>query len=88
MFFSGCYDGCVYFLDAKSGAEYFVHQTGDQVKSSPVVDHMTGSVYIGSHDHHVHALNVEKVILRHLLQNPYLRLLHEYKADWGISSSN
>ena len=48
-----------------SGAEYFVYQTGDQVKSSPVVDHMTGSVYIGSHDHHLHGLNVEQVIFQH-----------------------
>lgn len=55
--FSGCYDGCVYFLCTESGKTQWVFETGDAVKSSPAVDPRTGLVVVGSHDGHVYALN-------------------------------
>ena len=46
----GCYDGSVYVLNIASGAIVWSFQTGDAVKSSPLVDPEDGCVYVGSHD--------------------------------------
>ena len=54
---AGCYDGAVYFLCVASGAELWVFETGDAVKSSPAVDPDTGLVFVGSHDGRLYALD-------------------------------
>lgn len=57
--FTGCYDGCVYFLCTETGKTQWVFETGDAVKSCPAVDPLTGLVVVGSHDGYVYALNSE-----------------------------
>ena len=58
---SGCYDGCVYSLVCDSGTTHWCIQPGgssEPIKSSPCVDPVTGLVWVGSHDHHIYALNI------------------------------
>jgi acyl-CoA synthetase len=50
----------VYVLKSNSGEKYWVFTTEDAVKSSPTMDPATGLVFIGSHDHHVYALDSYK----------------------------
>lgn len=59
----GCYDGCVYTLDAERGDIHWRYDTGGQVKCSPTVDQVTGRVYIGSHSHMVYCLDVKVLSL-------------------------
>lgn len=56
----GCYDGVVYFLKRQNGETYWTFTTENAVKSSPVVDPSTGFVFIGSHDHHAYAFNLDQ----------------------------
>ena len=57
---SGCYDGCVYAMCADSGEVHFCyHVSQDPIKSSPCVDPTTGLVWVGSHDHHIHAISLQ-----------------------------
>ena len=58
--FVGCYDGKVYFLERETGSVAWSFSTGGPVKSSPCVDTHTGLVWIGSHDHHLYALDPSK----------------------------
>ena len=55
---TGCYDGCLYILEALTGNTFWKFQTGAEVKSSPCVDPTNGHVYFGSHDHSLYALDV------------------------------
>ncbi|XP_069487719.1 beta-alanine-activating enzyme isoform X2 [Ambystoma mexicanum] len=55
----GCYDGTVYFLRRWNGETYWTFTTDNAVKSSPTVDPTTGIVFIGSHDQHAYAFNVD-----------------------------
>jgi outer membrane protein assembly factor BamB len=48
----------LYVLKSNSGEKYWVFTTEDAVKSSPTVDPTTGLVFVGSHDHHVYALDI------------------------------
>ena len=54
----GCYDGKVYVFDRETGSEVWTFQTGAAVKSSPCVDPQTSLAWMGSHDHHLYALDV------------------------------
>ena len=62
----GCYDGCVYSLTCDSGTTHWCIKlassgeggSSEPIKSSPCVDLTTGLVWIGSHDHHIYALNI------------------------------
>lgn len=58
LVFPGCYDGHVYTLCSQTGSVHWSYNTGFQVKCSPVVDHQSGYVYIGSHSQHFYCLNV------------------------------
>ena len=58
---AGCYDGSVFTVCSDSGTVHWCIKPGgssEPVKSSPAVDPVTGLVWVGSHDHHVYALNV------------------------------
>jgi len=55
----GCYDGKVYVIERCSGVIKWSFQTQGPVKSSACVNLRTGCAYIGSHDHHVYAFNVQ-----------------------------
>ncbi|XP_072262310.1 beta-alanine-activating enzyme isoform X3 [Pyxicephalus adspersus] len=57
---AGCYDGGVYILRRNDGATHWIFSTGDSVKSSPAIDPMCDLVYVGSHDQHLYALNIEE----------------------------
>ncbi|XP_072920716.1 beta-alanine-activating enzyme isoform X3 [Hemitrygon akajei] len=54
----GCYDGSIYVLRRIDGETYWTFCTQNSVKSSPIVDPDVGLVFIGSHDHHVYALDI------------------------------
>ena len=57
----GCYDGCVYSLASDSGATHWCTKPGgssEPIKSSPCIDPITGLVWVGSHDHHIYALDI------------------------------
>ena len=60
----GCYDGCLYVLDADSGKLHwtFAPTMSDgetrPIKSSPCVDGQTGWVWFGSHDEHLYAVDI------------------------------
>ena len=54
----GCYDGKVYVFNRFTGKTLWTFQTGAAVKSSPCVDPQTGVAWVGSHDHHLYALDV------------------------------
>ncbi|XP_069056937.1 beta-alanine-activating enzyme isoform X2 [Pleurodeles waltl] len=56
----GCYDGIVYFLKRQNGETYWTFTTENAVKSSPAVDPSTGFVFIGSHDQHAYAFNLDR----------------------------
>ena len=49
----------MYVLDAMSGDIHWTYDTGSQVKCSPVVDTLTGYMYIGSHSHKVYCLDIK-----------------------------
>lgn len=55
----GCYNGLVYVLRSNSGEKYWAFTTGDAVKSSAALDPCTGLVYMGSHDWHAYALDID-----------------------------
>ena len=59
LFISGCYDGLVYVLAAESGLIVWRYCTEGPVKSSPVLDPFSSLVFIGSHDQHLHALDLK-----------------------------
>lgn len=59
LFHAGCYDSLVYVLRASDGKTYWTFSTGNSVKSCATVDPESGLVFIGSHDHHTYALDVE-----------------------------
>ena len=63
----GCYDGCLYVLDAITGDTFWQFQTGAEVKSSPCVDPTNGHVYFGSHDHCLYALDILVITVGSLL---------------------
>ena len=48
----------MYTLDRHDGAVVWTFQTGGPVKSSPCVDPSSGFVWVGSHDHHLHVIDV------------------------------
>ncbi|XP_048589326.1 beta-alanine-activating enzyme isoform X2 [Nematostella vectensis] len=54
----GCYDGKIYIINRFSGVIGWTYQTHAPVKSSPCVDPTTGLVWVGSHDHHLYALDI------------------------------
>lgn len=54
----GCYDGKLYVFDRFTGETLWTYETGAAVKSSPCVDPQTGVAWVGSHDHHLYALDV------------------------------
>ncbi|KAL5011810.1 hypothetical protein ScPMuIL_010361 [Solemya velum] len=60
----GCYDCCVYVLEALSGAIWWKFETGGVVKSSPVADTLTALVYVGSHDKHLYALDLTRKVCK------------------------
>ena len=66
---TGCYNGCVYTMLANTGSIHWccslAHDNDNEVepvKSSPVCDPSSGLVWVGSHDQHMYALNVEVII--------------------------
>lgn len=46
-------------LSRDTGDICWVYKTQSAVKSSPTVDPITRWIIIGSHDHHLYALNIE-----------------------------
>jgi len=52
----------VYVFNRHNGFIVWTFQTKGPVKSSPCVDPSTGMVWIGSHDHHLYSLNVNRHI--------------------------
>ncbi len=52
----GCYDSYVYVLCSRSGSILYKFKTGDQIKSSPCVDPVTGYVWCCSYDHYMYPL--------------------------------
>lgn len=76
--FAGCYDGGVYVLKRSDGATHWLFSTGDAVKSSPAVDPVWGLIYIGSHDQHLYALDIEvrALIYRLLIVNHVFYCTH------------
>lgn len=57
----GCYDGHVFTLRCDSGDSYWCIKPGgspEPVKSSPCTDPVTGLIWLGSHDHHIYALDI------------------------------
>ena len=56
---TGCYDGKVYVVDRPSGVVNWSYQTGGPVKSSASVNPRNSYAYIGSHDHHLYAFNIQ-----------------------------
>ena len=67
LFTAGCYNGCVYTMLASTGSIHWCYSTVQQgdddevepIKSSPVCDPSSGLVWVGSHDQHLYALDVE-----------------------------
>jgi len=56
----GCYDGKVYVIDRRlNGLVVWSFQTGGQVKSSACINPRSGYAYIGSHDHHLYAFDIQ-----------------------------
>ena len=60
---AGCYDGCVYIVEASSGNVEWCFQTdgkssGDPMKSSPSVHPTTGFLWFGSHDKHLYCIDI------------------------------
>lgn len=76
-FCSGCYDSYIYTLNASTGEIFWKYQTGDAVKSSPCLEPVTGSVYIGSHDHCVYALQVQVNSPRVLPNSLFIKVLKD-----------
>ena len=75
----GCYDGCVYTLECDSGATHWCVKPGgssEPIKSSPCVDPITGLVWVGSHDHHIYALNIYVSIIMSCI----IRLYYRYSS--------
>jgi len=62
----GCYNGVVYVLERSTGAICWSFQTDSAVKSSACVNPHNGDVYIGSHDQHLYAFNMQVLIMRNL----------------------
>jgi len=60
----GCYNGVVYVLERSTGAICWSFQTDSAVKSSACVNPHNGDVYIGSHDQHLYAFNMQVLIMR------------------------
>ncbi|XP_070554130.1 beta-alanine-activating enzyme-like [Ptychodera flava] len=56
----GCYDGSAYVLGCHDGTVHWKYQTDGAVKSSPVVDTQTSWIMVGSHDHHIHCIDVKR----------------------------
>lgn len=54
----GCYDGKLYVFNRFTGETLWTFQTGAVLKSSPCIDPQTGVAWVGSHDHHLYALDV------------------------------
>ncbi|XP_040274754.1 beta-alanine-activating enzyme isoform X1 [Bufo bufo] len=55
----GCYDGGIYIMRRTSGENHWIFTTGNAVKSSPVIDPVSGLAFVGSHDQYFYALDVE-----------------------------
>lgn len=56
----GCYDGKVYVFNRPNGSIAWTFQTSGPIKSSPCVDPSTGFVWIGSHDHRLYSLDINR----------------------------
>ncbi|HKJ59577.1 MAG TPA: PQQ-binding-like beta-propeller repeat protein, partial [Halobacteriales archaeon] len=56
--FVGSWDHHVYRVDLESGAADWAFEAGDKVMSGPGVDDDGGTVYVGSHDESLYALDV------------------------------
>ncbi|GAB6861058.1 PQQ-binding-like beta-propeller repeat protein [Haloplanus litoreus] len=55
--FFGSWDEHVYRVALDDGAREWAAETGDMVMSGPAVEAATGTVYVGSHDSRLHALD-------------------------------
>ncbi|KAL5037150.1 hypothetical protein RTP6_004622 [Batrachochytrium dendrobatidis] len=53
----GCNNGMVYGVAIIDGQIIKQFKAEEQIKSSPVVDSVTGFILVGSHDHHIYALD-------------------------------
>jgi len=49
----GGYDHFLHVFSSRDGRPLWKFETGDEVKSSPATDEITGYVWFGSHDHHL-----------------------------------
>ena len=66
----GCYNGCVYTMLASTGSVHWCYSSAshseeddvEPIKSSPICDPSSGLVWVGSHDQHLYALDVEVMI--------------------------
>ena len=61
--YTGCHDGCVYTMCAETGTTHWCFKSGEEsCNSSPCVDPDTGLVWIGSHDQHIYAIDIQVYI--------------------------
>ncbi|XP_043546375.1 beta-alanine-activating enzyme isoform X1 [Chiloscyllium plagiosum] len=58
----GCYDGSICVLRVSDGQTYWIFWTEDSVKSSPIMDPDLGLIFVGSHDHHIYALDIHSKV--------------------------
>ena len=58
---TGCYDHYIYVISRRHGNTLWQLKTGESVKCSPVVSKVSGFAFIGSHDHHMYAIDTQKL---------------------------
>ena len=84
LFTAGCYNGCVYTMLASTGSIHWCYSSVQQggevepIKSSPVCDPSSGLVWVGSHDQHLYALDVE--VIMHISLHTVIMILLQRKG--------
>jgi eukaryotic-like serine/threonine-protein kinase len=58
VLYVGCSDGYVYALDANTGVKLHEYKTGDKIWGTPAVDPVTKTLFIGSYDKKLYALDL------------------------------
>ncbi|RKP09901.1 quinon protein alcohol dehydrogenase-like superfamily [Thamnocephalis sphaerospora] len=55
----GCYNGCLYVMNALDGGIINCFASSAEIKSSPAVDATNGNIWFGSHDGHLYCVRIQ-----------------------------